>query len=43
MIGFIVATTGSFVWALAMMTGVALLGVFSYVVILGDVKRVEIV
>jgi ACS family D-galactonate transporter-like MFS transporter len=42
-IGVIVATTGSFVWALAMMTGVALLGVFSYGVILGDVKRVEIV
>jgi MFS transporter, ACS family, D-galactonate transporter len=42
-IGVIVATTGSFVWALAMMTGVALLGVFAYVVILGDVKRVEIV
>jgi len=42
-IGVIVATTGSFVWALAMMTGVALIGVFSYVVILGDVKRVEII
>jgi ACS family D-galactonate transporter-like MFS transporter len=41
-VGFIVKATGSFVWALAMVAGLALLGAFSYLVILGDVKRVEI-
>jgi ACS family D-galactonate transporter-like MFS transporter len=41
-IGLIVAATGSFVWALVMIAGIAVLGVFSYVVILGDVTRVEI-
>jgi ACS family D-galactonate transporter-like MFS transporter len=39
-IGLIVATTGSFVWALAFVGGVALLGAFSYIFIIGDVKRV---
>jgi ACS family D-galactonate transporter-like MFS transporter len=37
-IGFIIGATGSFVWALAFVGAVALFGVFSYVVILGDVK-----
>jgi ACS family D-galactonate transporter-like MFS transporter len=41
-VGFIVKATGSFVWALVMVACLALLGVFSYLVILGDVKRVEI-
>jgi ACS family D-galactonate transporter-like MFS transporter len=41
-IGFIVKTTGSFVWALTLITGLALLGVFSYLFILCDVKRVEL-
>ena len=40
-IGFIVAATGSFTWALAFVGAVALLGVFSYVFILGDVHRLE--
>jgi ACS family D-galactonate transporter-like MFS transporter len=41
-IGFIVAGTGSFFYALAYIAIVALLGVASYVFILGDVKRVEL-
>ena len=41
-VGFIVKATGSFVWALVMVACLALLGAFSYLVILGDVKRVEI-
>lgn len=40
-IGFIVAATGSFTWALTFVGAVALLGVFSYVFILGDVHRLE--
>jgi len=40
-VGFIVGTTGSFVWALAFVGIIALLGVFSYVIIVGDVRRVE--
>ena len=40
-IGFVVAATGSFAWALAFIACVALLGVFSYVFLLGDVRRVE--
>lgn len=40
-IGFIVAATGSFFWALAFIGIVALLGVFSYLFIVGDVRRVE--
>jgi ACS family D-galactonate transporter-like MFS transporter len=39
-IGFVVAATGSFAWALAFIACVALLGVFSYVFLLGDVQRV---
>jgi MFS transporter, ACS family, D-galactonate transporter len=40
-VGFIVGTTGSFVWALAFVGIIALLGVVSYVFIVGDVRRVE--
>ena len=40
-IGFIVAGTGSFIYALAFVGAVALLGVFAYVFILGDVHRLE--
>ena len=41
MIGFIVSATGSFVYALAFVGAVALVGVFAYVFILGDVHRLE--
>jgi ACS family D-galactonate transporter-like MFS transporter len=41
-IGFIVKATGSFVWALTLITCLALVGALSYVFILGDVKRVEL-
>ncbi|MGZ3272484.1 MAG: MFS transporter [Caulobacteraceae bacterium] len=41
-VGFIVKATGSFVWALVLVACLALLGAFSYLFILGDVKRVEI-
>ena len=41
-IGFIVAGTGSFVYALAFVGAVALVGVFAYVFILGDVHRLEV-
>ncbi len=39
-IGFIVAYTGSFYWALAYIATLAVLGVLSYVFVVGDVKRV---
>lgn len=38
-IGLIVATTGSFVWALAFVGVIALIGALSYIFILGDVER----
>jgi len=41
-IGFIVAATGSFVGAIFFIGGVALLGAFSYIFILGDVRRIEL-
>lgn len=41
-IGFIVAGTGSFFYALAYVGAAALLGVFSYVFILGDVHRIDV-
>lgn len=41
-IGAIVAATGSFVYAIAFIGVVALLGALSYIVILGDVKRIEL-
>lgn len=41
-IGFIVAATGSFAYALAYIGAVALIGAASYIFILGDVKRMEV-
>lgn len=41
-IGFIVAATGSFHYALAYVGVVALVGALSYIFILGDVKRIEV-
>lgn len=41
-IGAIVSGTGSFVGGLAYIGALALLGAFAYIVILGDVKRIEI-
>lgn len=41
-VGFIVAATGSFVWALTFIGALALLGAVAYIFILGDVERVEI-
>jgi MFS transporter, ACS family, D-galactonate transporter len=41
-VGFIVGGTGSFSFALAYISALALLGVFSYVFLLGPVKRIEI-
>jgi ACS family D-galactonate transporter-like MFS transporter len=41
-IGQIVKNTGSFVGALTFLGAIALAGVFSYVFILGDVKRLEV-
>jgi ACS family D-galactonate transporter-like MFS transporter len=40
-VGFVVQATGSFAWALTFIGIVALLGVFSYVFVVGDVRRVE--
>lgn len=42
-VGFVVAATGSFAWALAFIGILALLGVLSYVFVVGDVRRVEFV
>ncbi len=41
-IGAIVAATGSFVYAIGFIGVVALLGALAYIVILGDVKRIEL-
>lgn len=40
-VGFIVAATGSFFYALGFIAVVALIGAFSYIFILGPVRRVE--
>jgi ACS family D-galactonate transporter-like MFS transporter len=40
-IGIVVATTGSFAWALGFIALLAVTGVLSYVFLLGDVRRVE--
>jgi len=40
-VGFIVAATGSFVYALGFIAVIALIGAFSYIFILGPVVRVE--
>ena len=41
-IGFIVAATGSFVGALMFIAIVALVGAFSYIFIVGDIRRIEL-
>jgi nitrate/nitrite transporter NarK len=41
-IGFLVAKTGSFNDALVFVGATALVAIFSYVVIVGDIKRVEL-
>jgi ACS family D-galactonate transporter-like MFS transporter len=41
-IGIIVGATGSFGWALAFIAGCALVGVFFYAVVLGDVRRIDL-
>ncbi|WP_343583638.1 MFS transporter [Herbaspirillum sp.] len=41
-IGFIISATGSFFYALTYVAAAALLGVISYVFVVGEVKRVEI-
>jgi ACS family D-galactonate transporter-like MFS transporter len=41
-IGFIVAATGSFVGALVFIAVVALIGAFSYIFVVGDIKRIEL-
>jgi ACS family D-galactonate transporter-like MFS transporter len=41
-IGLILSATGSFVGALAFVGAVALMGAFSYIFILGDVKRLDV-
>lgn len=41
-IGFIVAATGSFFFALAYVGALALLGALAYIFILGDVERIEL-
>jgi len=40
-VGFVVATTGSFAWALGFIAVVAVIGALSYIFVVGDVKRVE--
>jgi ACS family D-galactonate transporter-like MFS transporter len=40
-IGFIVAITGSFYWALAYIAMLAVLGALCYIFVVGDVRRVE--
>jgi ACS family D-galactonate transporter-like MFS transporter len=40
-IGFIVAATGSFYWALAYIATLAVLGSLCYIFVVGDVRRVE--
>jgi ACS family D-galactonate transporter-like MFS transporter len=41
-IGFVVSITGSFFGALAYVAAVALFGAISYILILGDVRRIEV-
>ena len=41
-IGVLVSLTGSFVWGLAFIGAVAVLGAASYIFILGDIKRIEL-
>jgi len=41
-IGFIISATGSFKWALVYVGANALVAVFSYLVIVGEIKRIEL-
>ncbi|WP_322046425.1 MFS transporter [Paraburkholderia sp. J67] len=41
-VGMIVGATGSFVWALAFIGTIALVGAASYIFIVGDIKRIEL-
>lgn len=41
-IGFIVAATGSFVWALTLIGAIAIIGALSYIFVVGDIKRIEL-
>ncbi|HET9019014.1 MAG TPA: MFS transporter, partial [Acetobacteraceae bacterium] len=41
-IGFIVQATGSFVWALAFVGAVAIIGALSWIFVIGDLHRMEI-
>jgi ACS family D-galactonate transporter-like MFS transporter len=40
-VGFIVAATGSFFYALAFIAVIALIGALSYIFVVGEVRRVE--
>ena len=41
-IGVIVSATGSFVWALAFIGVIALIGAASYIFVVGDIERIEL-
>jgi len=41
-IGVIVGATGSFVWALAFISAIAVIGALSYIFIVGDIHRIEL-
>ncbi|RDU95802.1 MFS transporter [Trinickia dinghuensis] len=41
-IGLIVGVTGSFVWALAFIGVIALIGAASYIFVVGDIKRIQL-
>ncbi|WP_027794813.1 MFS transporter [Paraburkholderia acidipaludis] len=41
-IGLIVAVTGSFVWALAFIGVIALVGAAAYIFVVGDIRRIEL-
>ncbi|HEF5155393.1 major facilitator transporter [Burkholderia multivorans] len=41
-VGFIVASTGSFVGALVFIGAIALIGALSYIFVVGDIKRIEL-
>jgi hypothetical protein len=42
-VGYIVKSTGSYFWALALVAVFpAVLGVFAYTVVLGEIRRIEI-
>lgn len=41
-VGVIVGATGSFVWALAFIGAIALVGAASYIFVVGDIKRIEL-